>query len=253
MNIQAQVISLRRTPKRLAWFRHTNARQADHITLVDGIDGPELLSVLKNSRLVGSSAFRHWTAGAIGSALSHLRSWRHCLKQGKPTLVLEDDVVLAVDWQHRLNTLCTSLDEDWDLVLLGWNYNSVLHSQNKSGIETIRLFEPAFPDLDQIRTILQPNRLQQLERLKHAFGLPAYLINPAGAERLLALVPPLQLAPLTIARGIPAIETTTLDGLLNLHYPQLQAWVVNPPLAVALNDPGSSLTQTEPQIIQFGN
>lgn len=253
MKPQALVISLRRTPERLAWFLDANKSLKDPIQWVEGIDGQQLGSSLSLSRLVSDSAQRHWTPGAIGSALSHWYCWRQCLERKEPILILEDDAVLADDWQQQLATSGLDQLKNWDLLLLGWNYNSVLHSQNQFGIEAIRLFEPAFPRLDEIRRLLSPGRQLQLERLKHAFGLPAYLISPEGAEKLLASVPPLATTTCTMPRGIPTTETVTLDGMLNLHYPGINAWVMNPPLAVALNDPKSSLTLARPSPLDFGH
>jgi hypothetical protein len=73
---------------------------------------------------------------------------------------------------------------------------------------------------------------------------PAYVITPAGAARLLAEVAPLRSVPLKIGRGVPVVETFGVDGLMNLSYGRMDSWVVNPPLAVALNNPNTSLTKT---------
>jgi len=243
MKLQSVVISLRRTPERLAWFLRNNPTAADGFGTVEGIDGQELLETLSRSRLISASALQRWTPGALGVAMSHLRCWQQCLRQGQPMVIAEDDVVLAPNWQAVLHNLYPSLGESWDLVLMGWNYNSVLHCTDACGMESLQLFEPTYPDLPQIRSILQSNRPRQLQRLKHAFGLPAYVITPAGAARLLAEVAPLRSVPLKIGRGVPMVETFGVDGLMNLSYGRMDSWVVNPPLAVALNNPNTSLTQ----------
>lgn len=243
MKLQAVVISLLRTPDRLAWFQRNNPTTADGFGTMEGIDGQELLDTLARSRLISANALQGWTPGALGVALSHLRCWQQCLRQGQPMVIAEDDVVLAPHWQAELHELRTTLGKRWDLVLMGWNYNSVLHCTDDTGMESLQLFEPAYPDLPQIRSILQSNRPRQLQRLQHAFGLPAYLISPRGAARLLAEVAPLRSVPLKIGRGVPMVETSGVDGLMNLFYGRMDSWVVNPPLAVALNNPNTSLTQ----------
>ena len=251
MNVRAFVISLRRTPQRLAWFLSTNTTANTQYEWVAGIDGLEIQDCLRNSRLVSSQALENWTPGSIGSALSHLYCWQKCLSLNEPILVLEDDAVLAPDWAKQIKYLAQQ-QLDWDLLLLGWNYNSVLQSRCEAGIETIRLFEPAFPSHEQIQAVFDLNREHQLERLICTFGLPGYLISPQGAKTLLNKLPPLHSNMLPMTSGIPATKPTTLDGMLNHFYPRIKAWVVNPPLAIALNDPNTSLTLDRPTIQNFG-
>ena len=76
MKLRAVVISLRRTPERLAWFQRNNPTAADGFATVEGIDGQELLDTLARSRLISASALQRWTPGALGVALSHLRCWQ---------------------------------------------------------------------------------------------------------------------------------------------------------------------------------
>jgi glycosyl transferase family 25 len=250
MNIDAVVISLRRTPERLMRFQQLNQSCSALIRTVEGIDGQDLAGALRPCRLIDKSALDHWTPGAIGAALSHLRCWRQCAERGQPMLVVEDDAVLAHDWQAQLNQLCSSPNLCWDVLLLGWNYNSVLHHEDATGMRSIELFEPAYPDLNQIKKIIAPGRVRKLDRLKHAFGLPAYLIHPKAAEHLLEVTPPLRSEALKIGRGIPVVQSSGVDGLLNFSYEEMKSWVIKPPLAVALNDPSSSLTQAK---TSFGN
>jgi len=242
MTAKAVVISLRRTPGRLSWFRHTNAATSALYTVVDAIDGQEMRGCLAKSRLIGAGARESWTPGALGAALSHLHCWRQCVESGKPMLIVEDDVVLAADLPEQLEQLSERLDNFWHIVLLGWNYNSLLRRRDASGIEQISLFEPAYPEAEQIKTILNCKRNRELLRLQHAFGLPGYLLSPSGAEELINKVLPLEMRPLNMGRGIPVVNTSGIDSCLNLHYPRLNCWVVDPPLAVALNDPKQSNT-----------
>jgi len=242
MTAKAVVISLRRTPERLAWFRHTNAATSALFTVVDAIDGLEMRECLAKSRLISAGARESWTPGALGAALSHLHCWRECMGSGKPMLIVEDDVVLASDWPEQLEQLSERLENSWHIVLLGWNYNSLLRRRDATGIEQISLFEPAYPEAQQIQAILNSKLDRQLLLLRNAFGLPGYLLSPAGAEELIKRVLPLEMRPLNMGRGIPIVDSIGIDGCLNQHYPMLKSWVVDPPLAVALNDPNQSNT-----------
>jgi len=165
------------------------------------------------------------------------------MKSGKPMLIVEDDVVLASDWPEQLVHLSERLDNFGHIVLLGWNYNSLLRRRNASGIEQISLFEPACPEAKQIQAILNSKLDRKLLRLQHAFGLPGYLLSPSGAEELMNRVLSLEMRPLNMGRGIPVVNTSGIDGCHNLHYPRLNCWVVDPPLAVGLNDPKQSKTR----------
>ena len=60
----------------------------------------------------------------------------------------------------------------------------------------------------------------------------------------------LEVLPLHLGRGFPEISTNGIDALLNLHYRNIGAEVVVPPLALALNDPSTSLTKFSPN--EFG-
>lgn len=249
----AVVISLQRTPERLAWFRAVNGSQAASVQVVAGVDGIELEPYLQRTRLIDQSALASWSRGAIGAAMSHLLCWRRCANSNRPLLVVEDDVVLAHDWIAQLDQLCTGLNACWDLILLGWNYNSVLRSVDASNSETTSLFEPAYPNLDQIRRIinLPTPAVRKIRRLKNGFGLPAYLITPPCARQLLSEIPPLQTRSITVSRGIPMVDALTLDGLLNCIYSRIGAYVVDPPLAVAINDPTTSLTHQRRSKVSF--
>ena len=66
------------------------------------------------------------------------------------------------------------------------------------------------------------------------------------AQRLLTIIKRLETLPLNLGRGFPQISTHGIDALLNLHYQQIGAEVVMPPLALALNDPVTSLTRNGP-------
>lgn len=243
------VISLRRTPERLERFHAIN--ETDGIRWVDGIDGIGLWSTLQNSRALEASAKERWNRGAIGAALSHLLCWRQCLNSSRPMLILEDDVVLGRNWRSALADSLNDVPDRWDLLLLGWNYNSALRRQDGDSVETISLFEPAYPTLTQIRTTIDTTHKRRWHRLYNGFGLPGYLINPRSAMLLLHQMLPLRTERIQIGRGIPTVDATTLDGLLNLAYREMHSYVIHPPLAVATNDQATSLTQQRPERIDF--
>ena len=101
------VISLKRTPQRLEGFFKRNAQTLDewNVHVIDGVDGAEQKEIFKRSRLISQNILEGWSPGAIGSALSHMLSWRICLQLGKPIVVAEDDAILAKKMKKNLNTI----------------------------------------------------------------------------------------------------------------------------------------------------
>ena len=186
MKQEAWVISLKRTPERLKRFHQINGHEANEVIVIEGIDGVCDDVLLRRSRYLPVEAKQKWSQGSIGSALSHLACWQRCIQTGQAVIILEDDSVLAPDWRHQLNALIDhELPHNWEFLLLGWNYDSVLRSRDSMGTESISLFEPAYPALGQIRRILENPSRRVIHELLNAFGLGGYAINPAGTQGLM--------------------------------------------------------------------
>ena len=244
------VISLKRTPERLhAVYQLNKHALIDwEVDVIHGIDGLEQEQISHQSRWVSASAAEHWTKGAIGSALSHIKAWRRCIELNQDVLIAEDDAVLAKDLKSKLKELNIIKDtkNQTHLVLLGWNLDSLLHAELSPGLEMVSLFEPIYPELEQIKAIINSNRDRHLCQLNICFGLPAYWINPKIANELLDACMPLQVEQNTMMRGIPEHVLVTLDGMLTNRYKSINAKVIIPPLAIALNDQETSLTRRKP-------
>lgn len=244
--MRVAVISLRRTPERLIAFKRRNgpALKNCDVQIVEGVDGHAVLPSLKLSRRLSPSARKNWSPGAIGAAFSHFYCWRLCEQTGKPFVVLEDDVVLAQRWQSVLTRLLKEHAYSPELVLMGWNLDSVLRAEFLTGLEFVSLFEPAYLDEDKTRTALEySNQQTTLCRLRHCYGLPGYWLTPSMAKRLLQTVNCLASELIILGRGIPKHKSLTLDAQLNLHYYAMKATVTIPPLVLALNDQDRSLTR----------
>lgn len=241
------VISLKRTPERLRAFYEINQQTLHdwNVEVIDGIDGVEQGKILNQSRWISDKVKKTWSQGAIGSALSHIKAWRQCIERNEAVLVVEDDAVLADNLIHKLKELnaINIKEENSNMVLLGWNLDSLLHAEISPGLEVISLFEPAYPEINQIRKIINTSTTRRLCHLKRCFGLPAYLINPKAAKKLIAACKPLQAEKNGMTRGIPEHYLTTLDGMLTNRYEEIEAKIVTPPLAVALNNQATSLTR----------
>lgn len=235
------VISLPRSGERLALLRQRLGAEAAAITVMPGVDGTQLdPSDLMKRGLLDPSALA-WPRGQLGCALSHLRCLLLCLRRNQPLLVLEDDALLAPHWRRELGHLLEQAPAGWDLLLLGWNFDSCLQLEWAAGLGLTALFQPRWPHPSQLEAALADEGGRRWFRLCKGLGLASYVVSPAGAARILAWALPLRSLPIAVAE-LPPRTCFSLDGQLNSLYPELSAWVCVPPLAVGANDKPSSLT-----------
>lgn len=239
------VITLKRTPERLEKFFKHNKQALDELNvhIIQGVDGAQQRELFKKSRLISQEVFYGWSPGAIGSALSHMLSWRLCIQLGKPIIVAEDDAVLAKELSQSLAVLLRGVGGEIPFLLLGWNLDSLLQAELWPGLGLISLFEPAYPNEEQIERLVNCKGERHICKLKRCFGLPAYRITPETAKYLLKRLNPLTRELVPMGRGIPTNFSQTLDGALNNQYERIGAKVVFPPLALAINDQNESLTK----------
>ena len=239
------VISLERTPHRLNNFfcRNLNALKHWKVHAINGVDGSKHKEVFSNSRLVSNNVLKGWSLGAIGSALSHLLSWRFCIELGEPVIIAEDDAIIAPKLKQELDKLLQNKNDLPSFLLLGWNLDSLLQAELEPGLGLISLFEPAYPSEIELTHLVNSTTKRKMCKLKRCFGLPAYRITPEAASYLLKELNPLESEVIEMGRGIPTHFSETLDGLLNNQYERMGAGIVFPPLALAINNQSESLTR----------
>ena len=100
---------------------------------------------VQKSRLISQNVLNGWSLGAIGSALSHMLSWRLCVQLNKPIIVVEDDTILSTNLSQNLHMMLQGKDSQPAFLLLGWNLDSLLQAELEPGLGIISLFEPAYP------------------------------------------------------------------------------------------------------------
>jgi len=235
-----KVISLTRTPERRAEFARRNPDLA--YEFFDAVDG----TTLNQAAVAATGLFQpglNFTAGAYGIALSHHRLWQDAAAGQAPLTVAEDDAVFRTDFLARQAEFLAQLPEDWDIVLWGFNFDSVMALRLPFGLPAILSFSH-----NHIRQAVQ--NFQSFTgastpcRLDYCFGLPAYSISPAGARRFLKELFPLR----DYSRAYPLIPKPVrnegIDIAMNQLYPAMGAWVAFPPLAVTPNDRANSTVQT---------
>ncbi len=120
--MRIHVISLARTPERLAAFRKLNGH-LNNIVVFEAIDGLVLTREgLAKRGLIAEAA--HYSDGALGNMMSHTALWDHAAASGEITTVCEDDAIFNLNFQRRAMNVISILPDDTDIVYWGWNFNA---------------------------------------------------------------------------------------------------------------------------------
>ena len=232
------VINLDRSPERLETFRRTN-NHLPNIHRFSAVDG----STIDRAGLIEQgivSSELQYSNGALGCALSHLFFWEAAVSQRETITVVEDDAVLHRRFAEHSHELTSRLPPTWDIVVWGWNFDSILMLDLLPGIS------PCVSMFDQAGLRQHVDAYQELPfqpsafRLLRCFGTVGYTITPAGASKLKDLALPLATFEIPIPMISPKFPNTGIDVVMNRAYPQLEAFVSLPPLAVTRNEHATS-------------
>jgi GR25 family glycosyltransferase involved in LPS biosynthesis len=180
-----------------------------------------------------------YSQGALGCALSHKLLWDYAEQLSEPVTILEDDAILNHRFPQASSEVINSLPADWDIVLWGWNFDSILHVHLAGDSSPVICFNSSISD-DSLaefqRTMVRPCIL----KLLGAFGTVGYAISPKGAARLKQCCFPLQKEYIMIPGLNRQLLNIGIDVAMNKWYPHLQAYAVFPPLVMTRNDKTSS-------------
>jgi glycosyl transferase, family 25 len=240
MDFSFFVISLKRTPDRLQGFSANNAGTGIDFEHFEAIDGMSMDSSARTA-LVSSHA-TGYTPGALGVAASHRALWLRCSEQQNPFVICEDDAVLRDDIADQLPRLISRAD-DWDIVMLGFNFDVGLETEIVPGILMGGGFSVKYPTQQHLHAFASGRGQVALQRLNLCFGICAYAISPTGARRLLQKAFPMDNRPTVIKSANRSFPAYGVDCMMATLYPQLTAYVCIAPLAMTPNSQHSSLTQ----------
>lgn len=242
--MRSYVISLERTPARLERFVAVNRDKGCDFEVFAAVDGRAVSPETAVADGVLVAKVRGYTPGGIGNAMSHRALWRRAAEGGEALAIFEDDVVLRQDAGAQIGRILRSLPADWDIVMLGYNTDTLLELQMSPGCELRASFSVHNPTDDQMNAFAQGSGPVGVFRMNHAFGVGAYLISAAGARALGELCFPMNDRMFFIA-GLDAwFQPFGIDGMLNNVFRQRQAYACFPPLAWSKNDAASSTVQT---------
>jgi GR25 family glycosyltransferase involved in LPS biosynthesis len=211
---------------RYEWFYGLDAAQLDRGKLIDdGLLTPQC----------------DWDSATIANAIGHRELWKECIRTDQNIVIFEDDARFVRDFYPALSSLYTQIPQDFELLMLGFNWDSFVFIdlfESPSGtIKIIFSQEKLQRDLDFIQhNMFSP----KAHRLRALFGLPAYLISPKGAFKLLNSVFPLE-DRLVSPKNVPwRLSSKTIDALLNEFYERSKSFVSIPPIVYVSNDVASS-------------
>ncbi len=223
------VISLARTQERLTRFEADNPALRDW-RVFPAVDGTTVSAAERDA--LGDTSL--WSHGGVGAALSQQRLWRLCVDSQTPITLCEDDAILR-DGFVDLSMALISAVPDYDLILWGWNFDSIAEAEMTPGL-------PIALAADQGRFRESPETFRRSDaaavplRLLGALGTPCYTVSPKGAAKLLAKALPVGNARLRLPLMPGEIENVTPDIALSCLYRSLSAYLAFPPLAASRNE-----------------
>lgn len=200
-------------------------------------------AALDPGALIGSriidSGLDCYSKGALGCAMSHKLLWDYAEQQSGPVTIIEDDAVLNHRFQIDSEEMLGKLPADWDIILWGWNFDSLLHVLLPGGFDSVTSF-PAQVSDNQLIEFRCSEILSTPLKLQGAFGTVAYTISPNGARRLKQCCFPLMKEYVIIPGLNRQLLNIGIDVVMNKWYRHLQAFAAFPPLIMTKNDKASS-------------
>lgn len=242
--MRVYVINLRSRADRRAQYSSWNARPDLEFVFVDAAVGADLdRNAAVREGLV--AAHTRVTPGALGCAQSHRDLWRQVVARGETTIVCEDDGCLRGDFAIRAEELMASLGDDWDLLYLGYNTDTLLAAETPEGLKVLMQVDGAAKRAPGFFETFSTLRARPATALGcyQAWGTLCYAITPRGAARLLEACFPISAAREVVMFGQNrTMAPYGIDGMINaaLQREPIAAFCAVPALALSLNDQADS-------------
>ncbi len=239
--MRIHVISLERTPDRLAEFRRLNAHLKD-VSIFKAIDGSSQSREDLAARGLIAHAV-HYTSGALGCMMSHIKLWEHAIESGEITTVCEDDAIFNIDFRRFALELISALPDDTDIIYWGWNFDAQTAIELIPGLSPFTGGFGRNPHPGEIDAFQRSPVNRVPYRLLRAFGIVCYTITPNGARRLRALCLPVRDEIWEFPEIRLRIANMGLDVGMANALPGIHAFCCFPPLVMSLNDSRCSTIQ----------
>ena len=233
------VLTIPRNARRLETFLDANQRAGFEFVPTFGVEAHMFTrDGLVAQGLIDQNLNPRFKPGYLGQALSSRLIWIEAAQATEPTYVFEDDAYLADDLPVKVAEATSGLPE-WDILLLGYNTDSILDIHLSDDMRLGSRFTVRHPTPQQIQAIIQQPH-PRVFRLHQAFGGCGYVISPRGAQACLEACFPLRNVIVKVpALGRPLLSYS-LDCALNAVYGRIRAYAFVPPLVLTTNDPATS-------------
>jgi len=233
--MDVHVINLDRNRDRLSIFTATN-RHLKNIVRIRALDGEALSRRQLRAEGILKTRMPAYSEGALGCALSHISLWQRAAAQSGAFTIAEDDAIFNIHFEAEARAALQSLPPNWDILLWGWNFDSILLFDLLPGVS------PCLGTFSERRMRKRAAIFQKLDakprayRLLEAYGNLAYTVSPQGAKKLLRHCLPIRRMKV-YCRGLNrSLTNFGIDVMMNALYPKINAFVSFPPLAVSKND-----------------
>ena len=243
--MQIHLMNLDRGSDRLREFDERNAHLRTNVSRVSAVDGKSV----SRDELVALRIMEPdlaYNNGALGNALTHLALWNLAIAKNEVVTVCEDDAIFNRDFISAAEAVLKSLPQNWDVVFWGWNFDSILWFDMIPGVSScVGVFDQAklrngMPEFQAALLVPQPFRLLQL------FGTVCYSVSPAGAQAIKNFCLPLRNMTIYFPGLGRSVANRDLGVMINGVFPNINAFVSVPPLAITKNDHSISTVQNVP-------
>lgn len=226
-------------------------RWAEFVRQNEGLEYERFSAIKGEEVLDASSPYRKWfadslryTKGAYGCAASHISLWSLCAELGEPITIAEDDAIFIHDFNARSLGALRQLRESWDIVLWGWNFDSICCFQLPNAYS---LCVASFSQKTMRQSISQFKSADYqpvLFRLLRAFALVGYSVSPGRARKMIDMAIPVRPIRVYFPRLNRHISNSGIDISTNAIYPDIDAFCSFPPFVVSKNERNISTIQT---------
>jgi glycosyl transferase, family 25 len=244
MAIKKYIIHLEEQVDRKADFLSTNTAPGDFVWTV-GVKGANIdrQALIESGELARNAQI---VDGSLGNAISIVQLLRRCIENDEIMTILENDAILAHDFDPCSLRLLESIGFDFDIVQWGWNWDSVLYLFPMSVA-----FGPMKMTARQNMAEMGFRKFQELKchrtliPLGHQWSTHCFTVTPRGAKSLLEGLLPLNTDPFFREDLDLRIQPKSVDSMMGRCYPKLKAYSCFPPLSMVLNDKAKSTIWSE--------
>jgi GR25 family glycosyltransferase involved in LPS biosynthesis len=240
-NMNIKVISMETSHERRKNFINLNKHiKFDFFNAVDG-------NQLTQEFIASTNLFEMdlpYTAGAYGCALSHLILWDEATKLDKVITIAEDDAIFRFDFENLYKEKLNSLPPDWDIVLWGWNFDSILSLNVMPNISPVVMVFNQDHLRSSVKEFQKFSEDATLLRLDKCFGTISYSISPSGAAKFKSLCFPMSSFLLFFPLLNRQLPNNGIDIAMNRIYQSTNSYVAFPPLVITKNDHTITTVQT---------